>query len=86
MNNLVLSIQVEVAKRERLLASAEIDGLKKYHFKEIHQLQDQLLRQRAAASRLTMQLQEALQVADQHANCVCRCHLHSMLSSDFILY
>lgn len=56
-------IQVEIAKRERLLASAEIDGLKKYHFKEVHGLQDQLLTQRAAASKLTMQLQQAVQVA-----------------------
>ena len=54
---------MEIAKRERLLASAEIDGLKKYHFKEVHGLQDQLLAQRAAASKVTMQLQEAVQVA-----------------------
>ena len=58
----MLNKQVEVGKRERLLASAEIEGLKKYHFKEVHALQDQLLAQRASVSKLTTQLQEALQV------------------------
>lgn len=45
-----------------MLASAEIEGLKKYHFKETHELQDQLLAQRSVVSKLTLRLQEALQV------------------------
>ena len=56
--------QVEVGKREQMLASAEIEGLKKYHFKELHELQDQLLRQRSVVSKLTVRLQEALQVCN----------------------
>ena len=63
----MLYMQVEVGKRERLLASAELAGLKKYHFKEVHELQDQLLTQRAAVSKLTKQLQEAMQVVCAHA-------------------
>ena len=55
-------VQVEVGKRERMLANAEIEGIKKYHFKEMHDLQDQLLAQRSAVSKLTMRLQEAMQV------------------------
>ena len=54
--------QVEVGKRERMLTCAEIDGLKKYHFKEMHELQDQLLTQRSLVSKLTLKLQEAMQV------------------------
>ncbi len=45
-----------------MLASAEIEGLKSYHFKETHELQDQLLAQRSVVSKLTLRLQEALQV------------------------
>ena len=63
----MLYMQVEVGKRERLLASAELAGLKKYHFKEVHELQDQLLTQRAAVSKLTKQLQEAMQVVCAYA-------------------
>ena len=55
-------LQVEIGKRERMLASAEIEGLKKYHFKEMHELQDQLLAQRSVVSKLTLRLQEAIQV------------------------
>ena len=55
-------LQLELGKRERMLASAEIEGLKKYHFKETHELQDQLLAQRSVVSKLTLRLQEALQV------------------------
>lgn len=54
--------QVEIGKRERMLASAEIEGLKKYHFKETHELQDLLLAQRSIVSKLTLRLQEAMQV------------------------
>ena len=63
---LAVSMQMEFGKRERLLASAEIEGLKKYHFKEVHALQDQLLAQRAAVAKLTAQLQDALQVECSH--------------------
>lgn len=55
-------LQLELGKRESMLASAEIEGLKKYHFKETHELQDQLLAQRSVVSKLTLKLQEALQV------------------------
>ena len=65
--------QMESGKRERLLASAEIEGLKKYHFKEVHALQDQLLAQRAAVAKLTAQLQDALQVEDGNLNGVRYC-------------
>ncbi|KAL3160853.1 hypothetical protein ABBQ38_009254 [Trebouxia sp. C0009 RCD-2024] len=57
--------QVEVGKRERMLASAEIEGLKKYHSKEMQELQDQLLAQRSVVSKLTMKLQEAMQGGQQ---------------------
>ncbi len=60
---LVHDLQVEIGKRERMLASAEIEGLKKYHFKETHELQDQLLAQRSVVSKLTLRLQEAMQVS-----------------------
>lgn len=53
---------MEIGKRERMLASAEIEGLKKYHFKETHELQDQLLAQRSIVSKVTLRLQEAMQV------------------------
>ena len=56
------SKQVEIGKRERMLASAEIEGLKKYHFNEMHELQDQLLAQRSVVSKLTLRMQEAMQV------------------------
>lgn len=59
--------QVEVGKRERMLANAEIEGIKKYHFNEMHDLQDQLLAQRSAVSKLTMRLQEAMQGGHQAA-------------------
>ncbi len=55
-------LQLELGKRESMLASAEIEGLKSYHFKETHELQDQLLAQRSVVSKLTLRLQEALQV------------------------
>lgn len=58
----VIAIQVEVGKRERMLACAEIEGLKKYHYKEMHELQDQLLAQRSVVSKLTLRVQEASQV------------------------
>ena len=45
-----------------MLTCAEIEGLKQYHFKEMHQLQDQVLAQRSAVSKLTLRLQEAMQV------------------------
>ena len=60
--NEVPAIQVDIGKRERMLACAEIEGLKKYHFKEMHELQDQLLAQRSAVSKLTLKVQEASQV------------------------
>lgn len=60
-NNLIAT-QVEIGKRERMLACAEIEGLKKYHFKEMHELQDQLLAQRSVVSKLTLKVQEASQV------------------------
>lgn len=59
-------MQVEVGKRERMLACAEIEGLKKYHSKEMQELQDQLLAQRSVVSKLTMKLQEAMQVPLLH--------------------
>ena len=49
-----------------MLANAEIEGLKKYHFKEMHDLQDQLLAQRQNVAKLTMRLQEAMQVTIEH--------------------
>jgi len=55
-------LQLELGKRESMLASAEIEGLKSYHFKETHEFQDQLLSQRSVVSKLTLRLQEALQV------------------------
>lgn len=55
-------VQLEIGKRERMLACAEIEGLKKYHYKEMHELQDQLLAQRSVVSKLTLKLQEAAQV------------------------
>ena len=55
-------LQLELGKRESMLASAEIEGLKSYHFKETHELQDHLLAQRSVVSKLTLRLQEALQV------------------------
>ena len=55
-------MQVEVGKRERMLACAENEGLKKYHAEEMQELQDQLLAQRSVVSKLTMKLQEAMQV------------------------
>ena len=60
--NEVIAIQVEIGKRERMLACAEIEGLKKYHYKEMHELQDQLLAQRSLVSKLTLKVQEASQV------------------------
>ncbi|KAL0050260.1 hypothetical protein WJX82_007551 [Trebouxia sp. C0006] len=57
--------QLELGKRESMLASAEIEGLKSYHFKETHELQDQLLSQRSVVSKLTLRLQEALQGGHQ---------------------
>lgn len=53
---------MEIGKRERMLACAEIEGLKKYHYKEMHELQDQLLAQRSLVSKLTLKVQEASQV------------------------
>lgn len=58
----LLACQVEVAKRERMLGNAEIEGLKKYHFNELHDLHDQLLAQRSAVVQLNMRLQQATQV------------------------
>lgn len=61
-SNVVVVVQLEIGKRERMLACAEIEGLKKYHYKEVHELQDQLLAQRSVVSKLTLKLQEAAQV------------------------
>lgn len=61
-SNVVVVVQLEIGKRERMLACAEIEGLKKYHYKEVHELQDQLLAQRSVLSKLTLKLQEAAQV------------------------
>ena len=72
--------QVEIGKRERMLASAEIEGLKKYHFKETHELQDQLLAQRSIVSKLTLRLQEAMQVT-----LICCCKPSNIHQTDGIV-